>query len=174
MNAESPVSQLDLDRLADQLGRTPRGVLRIAARCGDDWPAVVATAPRLADGTPFPTFYYLTCRRLNSSLSTLESEGSMRDYAQLLVDDQEFAAKYRDAHSAYLADREVIEIVDEIDDYSAGGMPDRVKCLHALVGHSLAAGPGVNPVGDLALAELTKRGLWPHAGACVVQEQGQE
>ena len=34
---------------------------------------------------------------------------------------------------------------------SAGGMPDRVKCLHALVGHTLAAGPGVNPIGDLAL-----------------------
>ena len=34
---------------------------------------------------------------------------------------------------------------------SAGGMPTRVKCLHALIGHALAAGPGVNPIGDLAL-----------------------
>jgi hypothetical protein len=44
--------------------------------------------------------------------------------------------------------------VVEIKDYSAGGMPTRVKCLHALVGHSLAAGPGVNPIGDRALSYM--------------------
>ena len=44
------------------------------------------------------------------------------------------------------------QVVDEIARVSAGGMPDRVKCLHALAGHALAAGPGVNPIGDLALA----------------------
>lgn len=170
MTSDSPVSQADLDMLAAQLGRTPRGVVAIAARCGDGWPAVVATAPRLPDGTPFPTFYYLTCRRLNSSLSTLESEGLMRDYAQRLVEDEVFGAQYRAAHEAYLADRDALEKVDEIANYSAGGMPDRVKCLHALVGHSLAVGPGVNPVGDLALAEVTRRGLWPHSGPCVVEE----
>ena len=43
----------------------------------------------------------------------------------------------------------------EIAGYSAGGMPDRVKCLHALAAHSLAAGPGVNPIGDLALERAT-------------------
>ena len=155
--------------LAAQLGRTPRGVLRVAARCGDDWPAVVATAPRLEDGTPFPTFYYLTCRRLNSSLSTLESEGLMREYAQQLSEDEDFAAQYRSAHASYLADRDEVAVVAEITDYSAGGMPDRVKCLHGLGGHSLAAGLGVNPVGDLALAEVTRRGLWPHSGPCVVE-----
>ena len=42
--------------------------------------------------------------------------------------------------------------VDEIDGISAGGMPTRVKCLHALAAHALAAGPGVNPIGDRALA----------------------
>ena len=48
----------------------------------------------------------------------------------------------------------------EIDQVSAGGMPTRVKCLHALVGHALVAGPGVNPVGDRALELLEGRGLW--------------
>ncbi len=42
----------------------------------------------------------------------------------------------------------------EIAGVSAGGMPDRVKCLHALVGHALAAGPGVNPLGDEALDQI--------------------
>lgn len=97
----------------------------------------------------------------------------MREYAQKLVDDDQFAEQYRRAHQQYLRDREAIAVVDEIADYSAGGMPDRVKCLHALVGHSLAAGPGVNPVGDLALAEVARRGLWPHTGPCVVEDHGE-
>jgi hypothetical protein len=29
-----------------------------------------------------------------------------------------------------------------------------VKCLHALLGHALAAGPGVNPLGDETLARV--------------------
>jgi hypothetical protein len=35
-------------------------------------------------------------------------------------------------------------------------MPDRVKCLHVLIAHSLAKGPGVNPLGDEALATLAE------------------
>ena len=35
-------------------------------------------------------------------------------------------------------------------------MPDRVKCLHSLVAHSLSAGTGVNPLGDEAIAALPK------------------
>lgn len=161
------VADVDLERLHAQLGRVPRGVRGIPARCGDGWPAVVETDPRLPDGTPFPTFYYLTCRRLNPALSTLESEGLMRELADRLSSDPEFAAQYRAAHAAYLAAREAVANVAEINDYSAGGMPDRVKCLHALVAHALAAGPGVNPVGDIALAEVTRRGVWPHSGDCV-------
>ena len=38
--------------------------------------------------------------------------------------------------------------------FSGGGMPDRVKCLHVVIAHSLAKGPGVNPFGDEALAVL--------------------
>jgi hypothetical protein len=111
---------------------------------------VVATRPRLADGTPFPTFYYLTHPAATAAVSTLEAEGWMPRFAALLVDGA--ADEYRAAHAAYLSDRESILIVDEVSGISAGGMPDRVKCLHALVGHALAAGPGVNPIGDLALA----------------------
>lgn len=171
VTTDSAVSQADLDMLAAQLGRVPRAVVAIAARCGDGWPAVIETAPRLPDGTPFPTHYYLTCKRLNSALSTLESEGLMRDYAQQLAADSDLADQYRAAHRSYLADRDRLEKVDEIADYSAGGMPDRVKCLHALVGHSLAVGPGVNPIGDLALAEVIRRDWWPHSGPCVVEAE---
>ena len=48
---------------------------------------------------------------------------------------------------------------------TAGGMPTRVKCLHVHVAHALAKGPGVNPMGDEALAILREQELWP-AGDC--------
>lgn len=137
-----------------QLGRPARGVIGIAARCVCGNPTVVATAPRLPDGTPFPTLYYLTHPAATAAISTLEATGVMAELAAELGD-QEVADAYRAAHESYLADRETIDVVDEIAGFSAGGMPDRVKCLHALAGHSLAAGAGVNPIGDRALERCT-------------------
>lgn len=146
-----PATPADLEILHEQLGRPPRGVLGIGARCVCGRPTVVVTRPRLEDGTPFPTFYYLTHPAATAAVSTLEAEGRMPEFAALLEGD--VAQHYRTAHESYLADREAVEVVPEIAGISAGGMPDRVKCLHALVAHSLAVGPGVNPIGDLALAE---------------------
>lgn len=134
-----------------QLGRPARDVVGIAARCVCGAPTVVSTRPRLSDGTPFPTFYYLTHPAAVAAVSTLEAEGRMPQYAQQLTGDT--ARAYRTAHEQYLADRAHYGDVPEIAGISAGGMPGRVKCLHALVGHALAAGPGVNPLGDLALHE---------------------
>lgn len=112
------------------------------------------TEPRLPDGTPFPTVYYLTCPRANSAIGTLEASGVMAEMQQQLNDDSELAQTYRRAHETYLADREAIAYVDEIAGISAGGMPDRVKCLHVLAAHALAAGPGVNPLGDEVVGRL--------------------
>jgi len=146
-----PPTDEDVRRVSLQLGRPARDVVGIAARCVCGAPTVVSTRPRLADGTPFPTFYYLTHPAATSAVSTLEATGWMPRLAAGL-DDPDTAAAYRAAHEQYLADRDSVLVVDEIAGISAGGMPDRVKCLHALVGHALAAGPGVNPIGDLALA----------------------
>jgi len=128
---------------------------------------VIETSPRLADGTPFPTLYYVTCPRLAAAIGTLESSGLMRDMTERLSVDGELAVAYRHAHETYLARREQLEHVDEIAGISAGGMPRRVKCLHVLVGHSLAVGPGVNPLGDQALGMLPE---WWAAGPCVPRE----
>jgi hypothetical protein len=147
---EAP-AESDIAEVSRQLGRPARDVVGIAARCVCGAPTVVSTRPRLADGTPFPTFYYLTHPAATAAVSTLEAEGRMPALAALLEGD--VASAYRAAHEQYLADRAHYGDVPEIDGISAGGMPDRVKCLHALVGHALAAGPGVNPIGDLALAE---------------------
>lgn len=146
------VDPADLEAVARQLGRQPRGVLGIAYRCPNGEPGVVRTAPRLSDGTPFPTLYYLTHPALTAAASRLESDGLMREMTARLADDPDLAAAYRRAHESYLAERDAIEPLGTT--FSGGGMPDRVKCLHVLMAHALAKGRGVNPFGDEALALL--------------------
>jgi len=158
------VSAHDRAIVAAQLGREPRAIRQVAHRCPCGNPDVVETSPALPDGTPFPTLYYLTCPRAASAIGTLESSGLMREMTDRLSADPELAAAYQAAHDSYLARREEIGHVDQIAGISAGGMPNRVKCLHVLVGHSLAAGPGVNPLGDEALAQLPD---WWDGGPCV-------
>ena len=150
----TPATEADLAEMHVQLGRPMRDVLGIAARCVCGKPMVVQTSPRLAHGEPFPTFYYLTHPNTSALLSGLEADGYMAKLQEMLEVDPELRAKYLAAHESYLAERELIDQVAEVEGISAGGMPTRVKCLHALAAHSLAKGPGVNPIGDLALAEM--------------------
>ncbi|MBT1002369.1 DUF501 domain-containing protein [Paenarthrobacter sp. DKR-5] len=156
-----PTAQ-DLEVLSRQLGRPVRDVVEIPARCVCGNPLVAATAPRLGNGIPFPTTFYLTHPVITAAVSRLEAAGVMAEMSERLGSDDELAAAYRAAHDAYLtARRDIGERagtgpVPEIDGISAGGMPTRVKCLHVLVGHSLAAGPGVNPLGDEALAAIAE------------------
>jgi hypothetical protein len=152
-----PATESDRIAVAAQLGRAPRGLLAVVARCPSGHPAVIATSPRLPDGTPFPTLYYLTCPRLCSLVGRLEAGGVMREMTERLAVDADLAATYRRAHETYLSERDAL--VPLGTDVTAGGMPDRVKCLHALLAHSLAAGPGVNPLGDETFALV--RQWWP-------------
>ena len=161
-----PPTEADIRTVSNQLGRPARNVIGISARCVCGAPTVVATKPRLDDGTPFPTLYYLCHPAATAAISTLEATSVMPELAALL-DDPDTAAHYTAAHEAYLADRESIDTVAEIAGISAGGMPVRVKCLHALAGHALSAGPGVNPIGDLAL----ERAAWsPTVCSCIDYE----
>lgn len=146
------VDPADIEAVTKQLGREPRGVLEVAYRCPNGEPGVVKTAPRLPDGTPFPALYYLTHPALTAAASRLESSGLMREMTERLQQDEDLAAAYRRAHESYLAERDAIESLGTT--FTGGGMPDRVKCLHVVMAHSLAKGPGVNPFGDEALALL--------------------
>lgn len=141
----------DIAAVSEQLGREARGVVGIAARASDGSPTVVATSPRLPDGSPFPTFYYLSHPEVVAAASRLEAVGMMVEFNEMLAEDEELREAYARAHVQYIADRDSVGEVSELAGISAGGMPTRVKCLHALIGHALAAGPGVNPIGDLAL-----------------------
>ena len=145
--------------IAEQLGREPRAIHAIGHRCPCGNPDVVTTEPRLPNGTPFPTTFYLTCPRAASRIGTLEGSGLMKEMQDRLASDPELAAAYRAAHERYLAARADVGLaadqsVPEIDGVSAGGMPTRVKCLHVLAGQSLAQGRGVNPLGDEVLDAL--------------------
>jgi hypothetical protein len=162
-----PPAQADLDAVQAQLGREPRGVAAVAHRCPCGHPDVLTTEPRLPDGTPFPTTFYATCPRLTGAISTLETSGVMKDMTTRLAEDPDLAQRYAAAHEDYLRRRSQLGSVPEIEGVSAGGMPSRVKCLHVLVAHSLAVGPGVNPLGDEALAMLDD---WWAGGSCVPDE----
>jgi uncharacterized protein len=159
----------DLAVVEAQLGRRPRAVRAVGHRCPCGNPDVVVTEPRLEDGTPFPTTFYLTCPRATSMIGTLEASGLMKEMSERLAADPDLAAAYQQAHRAYLAFRESIGSVPEIGGVSAGGMPSRVKCLHVLAGQSLAQGPGVNPLGDEVLDRLGD--FWV-GGPCALPEPG--
>jgi hypothetical protein len=156
------IDPADTAVVAAQLHRPPRATRAVAHRCSCGLPDVVETSPRLDDGTPFPTLYYLTCPRAASAIGRLEASGLMREMTDRLGEDPDLAARYRAAYDAYLSRRDAIEPLGTT--VAAGGMPDRVKCLHVHVAHALAAGPGVNPFGDEALALLDD---WGADGPCV-------
>ncbi len=155
------MSAADQQAVAAQLGRAPRALRAVSHRCPCGLPSVVQTHPRLDDGTPFPTLYYLTCRRLAGLVGRIEAGGAMREMTDRLAADPELAAAYRVAHESYLADRDAMEPLGIR--VSAGGMPDRVKCLHVHVAHALARGPGMNPFGDELLDQI---GDWWTPGPC--------
>jgi hypothetical protein len=123
---------------------------------------VVETSPRLADGTPFPTLYYLTCPRACSAVGRLEASGLMREMTDRLQSDEDLAELYAEAARSYVAQRDALDVLPGAP--TAGGMPHRVKCLHVHVAHALACGPSVNPFGDEALAAV---GSWWDDGPCV-------
>jgi hypothetical protein len=159
----------DTEAVALQLGREPRGLLAVAHRCPCGLPDVVETAPRLPDGTPFPTLYYLTCQRAVAAVSRLEASGLLREMTQRLAAEPPLRRAYLEAHRDYLARRDEAARIAGVAPLpagtpSAGGMPDRVKCLHALVAHELAV-PGANPLGREAMSAA---GDWWEAGPCVI------
>lgn len=156
------MDERDARTVAAQLGRPPRGLRAVAHRCPCGRPDVVETAPRLADGSPFPTLYYLTCPRAAAAIGRLEASGLMREMSDRLRGDAALAAAYATAHRDYLSRRDAVEVLPGAP--GVGGMPSRVKCLHVLVAHALAIGPGVNPLGDEALALLEP---WWTRGPCV-------
>jgi len=133
------------------IGRRLRGESAVAVRCGWGLPAVLRVSPHLRDGTPFPTMFWLSCPIANRHIGRLEADGIMSDLTDRLREDENLAAAYREAAQRYVEARNRLgDPVPRGD--AAGGMPDRVKCLHSLYGHYLATGD--NPIGQWAAEQI--------------------
>lgn len=142
--ARPDMGTTDAARAEAMIGRPLRGRSAVAVRCRWGLPAVLRVAPRLDDGTPFPTMFWLSCPLASRAVGRLEASGVMRDLTARLGDDEDLAAGYRQAHERFVAARDRLgPPVPSAP--SAGGMPGRVKCLHALYAHHLATRD--NPIG---------------------------
>lgn len=136
--AARPPLDADDRALAEQMiGRPLRGPSAAAVRCGWGLPAVLRVDPVLQDGTPFPTTFWLACPIASSRIGTLESSGVMSELTDRVRDPEDLAATWQAQGARYVAFRNGQgERVPR--DPAAGGLPDRVKCLHTLYGHHLA------------------------------------
>lgn len=150
----------DVNVVQAQLGRYPRGMVAVGARCVCGNPLAVVTRPLLPGGIPFPTTCYLTAPEAVKAISQLEANSVMEIMNQRLSEESELRIQYEIAHRIYLLFRKSLaqRLEDDeshIEGISAGGMPKRVKCLHALSAQSLIMGRGINPFGDEALASVS-------------------
>jgi hypothetical protein len=132
-----------------QLGRPTRGRWAVAARCHLGVPMVIENHPRLDDGRPFPTLFWLTCPVLVRRASRLEATGHMNELNVRLARDAATRERLAGALYRYRQRRDAHDVVADAGGPPGGG-PDRVKCLHAHVAHELADPP--NPVGAEVLA----------------------
>jgi hypothetical protein len=128
-----------------QIGRDVRGSVAVAARCRYGLPAVVRTAPLLPDGTPFPTMYWLACPAARVAVGRLEAAGWNAQLSERVAAEADLAAAHAAAHASYLAQRDTMARLP--GDPGVGGLPGRVKCLHALYAHQAAT--GADPVGRI-------------------------
>ena len=128
-----------------QIGRDVRGSVAVASRCRYGLPVVVRTAPLLPDGTPFPTLYWLACPAARVAVGRLEAAGWNALLSERVAAEPELAAAHAAAHAGYLAQRDAMAPLP--GDPGVGGLPGRVKCLHALYAHQAAT--GADPVGRI-------------------------
>lgn len=154
-----PATDEDMAAVEAQLGRFPRGMVAVGARCVCGQPLTTVTRPLVEGKIPFPTTFYLTHPGATKAISHVEAAGRLTELTEQLSEDDELAAGYQRAHEAYLAVRDELatrlgDSQEHIQGITAGGMPERVKCLHAILAQTLAMGPGVNPVGDLIMREI--------------------
>jgi uncharacterized protein len=140
----------DVEAVGRQLGRPPRGSWRVARRCACGLPQVIETFPRLEDGTPFPTLWWLTCATLSSQVGRLESSGWMAGFNKRLREDHDLHQALELSIAAYIEARDRREPLGSAT--HPGGGPDRVKCLHAHTAHHLVT--GANAAGAAVLEEL--------------------
>jgi uncharacterized protein len=142
------VSDADRVAVAAQLGRGPRPMSRVVARCPFGYPAVVEDLPYDAAGRPLPTLFYLTCPSFVAAVSRLESDGGVRRWTERAAQDDALRRSLLDAASVTRRRRRALAARSAARPADAGASlatgvagvrdPMAVKCLHAHVAHTLA------------------------------------
>jgi uncharacterized protein len=162
--AAAPADPRERAIVSSQIGRPARGEPAVVHRCVFGLPTVVRVAPRLEDGTPFPTTFWLTCPVLRARVGTLEADHAMVGLNQRLADEPDLAADYAAAHDRYVAFRD--RLAQPLAGApGSGGMPHHVKCLHVHAAHHLATGDNV--IGAWTIQHATPA---PCTGPCVPEE----
>jgi hypothetical protein len=156
----------DREIVERQIGRRPRALLRVAARCPWGRPAVTEQAPFDEHGEPFPTTYYLTCPQLVAALARVEAAGGVDRWTRAVEGDAELRASLAAANDEQLAVRRGLAGGRDGPglDRGVGGSSrtGSLKCLHAHAAFALAR-PGYE-LGERILAEVTP--LWPQDRCC--------
>ncbi len=132
-----------------QIGRPIRADSEVVSRCHLGLPVVVRVPPRLDDGTPFPTLYWLTCPLATTRVGRLEGAGGVKRMERRAETDPEFGVRLEAAHQAYEAERDA-RLPDDTSPRPSGGVGGTrvgIKCLHAHYAHT--RGGGDNPVGEM-------------------------
>jgi hypothetical protein len=166
--ARSYADAEDAELAAGMVGRPLRGDSAVAVRCGWGLPAVLRVDPRLPDGTPFPTAFWLSCPLAVREIGRLEASGVMTELTDTVAGDEQLAAAYTGAHRRFVAFRDALG-GSLPGDPGVGGMPDRVKCLHSLYAHYLATGD--NPIGEWAAQRVEPMAC---PGPCVRSEASEQ
>ena len=162
-----PEAMDDLAIVERQLGRPPRGVRRLAARCPYGAPAVVEQAAYLNDGQPFPTTYYLTCPSAVAAVGALEDAGGVDRLERLVAAGGDAAASYAwGAARQRQLRRPAPAMADAGASLSLGiagtSREGAIKCLHAHAAFAL-----VEADYDLGRAILDEAApLYPAGGCC--------
>ncbi|MEX2324954.1 MAG: DUF501 domain-containing protein [Nitriliruptoraceae bacterium] len=147
-----PADERTTDIVSTQIGRPARGVPAVVHRCVFGLPTVVRVDPRLDDGTPFPTTFWLTCPVMRSRVGTLEADHAMVGLNERLQIEPDLAQAYAQAHERYVAFRD--ELGPPLPGSpGSGGMPGHIKCLHVHAAHYLATGDNV--IGEWTVAHAT-------------------
>ena len=137
-----------------QIGRRPRGLLRVESRCAWGYPVAISVAPLVAERRgrgprePFPTVFWLTCPILVEQASRMESEGLIARLEEEAAADPAFAARLAADHARVAAERAALlsaadreegarrGLLPVLEKSGVGGVrdPRSVKCLHAHLG----------------------------------------
>jgi hypothetical protein len=148
-SSDSERDALDRRIVEGQIGRSPRAMAGVGARCVFGFPAATHQAPTDDAGHPFPTAFYLTCPHLVKQIDRLEAAGGVRAAEQAIADDPELHAATMASHKRHA------QVDDRGANIAASSDPERLKCLHAHAAFELAMGD--HPLGQRVLADAAPR-----------------